>query len=210
MITCNRDPSSFPEATAPHLNKTYNWQNIIFVALIKFGRKRTSDLLVYCGQSKCVGSTMHWKVWSESPRDKESTHSRSSDDNRQNNQKIIYLLRSPKGKGKGTMLQTWSSQPSSFLSLSKSLSPSVSLSLWLLPVKAAQRHPESTFIIFITLIITHHHSHYYLLRSPNGIQSAPEMIESTVIIFYHSFNQFSPSLSLSLTLLPVEITQGHP
>ena len=98
MITCNRDPSSFPEATAPHLNKTYIWQKIIVVALIiKFGRKRTSDLLVYCGQSKCVGSTMHWKVWSESPRDKESIHSRSSDDNRQNNQKIIYLLRSPKG-----------------------------------------------------------------------------------------------------------------
>ena len=66
--------------------------------LIKFGRHkiRVFWLLVYCGQSKCVGSTVHWKVWSESPRDKESIHSRSSDDNRQNNQKIINLLRSPK------------------------------------------------------------------------------------------------------------------
>ena len=30
---------------------------------------------------------------------------------------------------------------------------------------------------------SHHHSHYYLLRSPKGIRSAPEMIESTVITF---------------------------
>ena len=171
MITCNRDPSSFPEATAPHLNKTYNWQKIIFVALIKFGRKRTSDLLVYCGQSKCVGSTMHWKVWSESPRDKKSIHSRSSGDNRQNNKKNHF------------------------------------------PVKVAQGHPECSEYDRVNshhFYHSHHHSHYDLLRSPKGIQSAPEMIESTVIFFYHSYNQFSPPLSLSLALLPVEITQRHP
>ena len=43
---------------------------------------------------------------------------------------------------------------------------------------------KSTVVISITLIInSHHHSHYhlryYLLRSPKGIHSAPEMIEST-------------------------------
>ena len=55
-----------------------------------------------------------------------------------------------------------------------------------LPVKVAQGHTECSGYDRVKshhFYHSHHHSHYYLLRSPKGIRSAPEMIELTVIIF---------------------------